>query len=124
VGKNKSSIHTRKLHKLSQRNRRVSAPLSPIFSLFLVPSGKLYQKLQYLLAEDDKAQRSTPLIIQHRRPGPKRPKYSIPAEHWTTVLQHMEEQLEPLRTVAAVYGVTDETIRRLLHHVHQLRGQQ
>jgi hypothetical protein len=37
------------------RNRRVSVSLSPIFSLFLAPSGKLYQKLQYLLAEDEKA---------------------------------------------------------------------
>src|SRR2546421_10115569 len=51
----------------TDRNRRVSGPLSPIFYLFLAPSGKLYQKLHYLLAEDEKAQRSTPSIIQHRR---------------------------------------------------------
>src|SRR5437588_8138852 len=39
------------------RNRRVSSPLSPIFSLFLEPLGKLYHKLQGLLAEDEQAQR-------------------------------------------------------------------
>src|SRR2546423_3374327 len=51
----------------TDRNRRVSAPLSPIFSLFLAPSGKLYQRLQDLLAEEEQAQRSTPSLLQHRR---------------------------------------------------------
>src|SRR2546421_12744847 len=37
----------------TDRNRRVSAPLSPIFSLFLVPSGRLYQKMQRPLAEEE-----------------------------------------------------------------------
>jgi len=32
----------------TDRNRRVSSPLSPIFFLFLAPSGKLYQKVQRL----------------------------------------------------------------------------
>ncbi len=43
-----------------------STPLSPICSLFLAPSGKLSQKLQDLLTEDEQAQRSTPPMIQHR----------------------------------------------------------
>jgi hypothetical protein len=34
------------------------------------------------------------------------------------------EQKEPLRTVAADYGVSHETIRRIMHHVHQPRRQQ
>src|SRR2546421_9548743 len=55
----------------TDRNRRVSSPLSPICSLFLEPSGNLSQKLQDLLAEDEQAQRSTPPLIQDRRPGPK-----------------------------------------------------
>ena len=34
--------------KATDRNRRVSSPLSPIYYLFLSPSGKLYQKVQHL----------------------------------------------------------------------------
>src|SRR2546421_12183094 len=52
----------------TDRNRRVSAPLSPILYLFLEPSGKLYQKLQDLLAEEEQAQNITPPMIQHQRP--------------------------------------------------------
>src|SRR6266567_5111968 len=57
----------------TDRNRRVSSPLSPILYLFLEPSGKLYKKLQDLLAEEEQAQRSTPPLLQHRRPGPRNP---------------------------------------------------
>ncbi len=45
--------------------------------------------------------------------------YGIPAEHWPTVVHRVVEQKEPLRTVAAVYGVSHETIRRMMHHVKQ-----
>src|SRR5215471_4428653 len=38
------------------RNRRVSGSLSPMFSLFLAPSGKLYLKVQHLLTEDELVQ--------------------------------------------------------------------
>ena len=102
----------------------MSAPLSPIFSLFLAPSGKLYQKVQRLLAEDETAEGShPPAVIKHRRPGPKHPAYGIPAEHWPTVVQRVVEQKEPLRTVAAAYGVSHETIRRIMLQVHKQRGQ-
>src|SRR6266516_4870240 len=37
----------------TDRNRRDSAPLSPIFSLFLAPVGILYQKVQRLLTEEE-----------------------------------------------------------------------
>ena len=108
----------------TDRNRRVSAPLSPILYLFLAPSGKLYLKVQHLLAEDELFQRSNPPIIMHRRPGPKHPKYGIPASHWPTVVQRVVEKKEPPRTVAAAYGVSHETIRRLMHHVQKQGGQQ
>ncbi len=88
--------------------------LSPILYLFLAPSGKLYQKLQYLLAEDEKVQRSTPPIIQHRRPGPRNPAYGIPSSEWQTVLNRVLEKKESLRKVANDYGVSYETIRRLV----------
>jgi hypothetical protein len=91
-----------------------STPLSPIFSLFLTPSGKLSQKLHYLLTEDEQAQRSTPSLIRHRRPGPRNPAYGIPASAWSTVLHRVLEKKEPLRKVADEYGVSHETIRRVV----------
>ena len=60
----------------------MSSSLSPIFSLFLIPSGVLYQKVQRLLAEDEAPEGSHPPVLQHRRPGPKRPIYGIPASEW------------------------------------------
>ena len=100
------------------RNRRVSNALSPIFYLFLIPAGVLYQKVQHLLAEDEATRRSPPLL-KHRRPGPKQPHYGIPVELWPTVFYRVVEQKEPLRTVAAAYSVSHETIRRIMHHVQQ-----
>jgi hypothetical protein len=103
----------------------VSNSLSPIFYLFLSSSGVLYQKVQHLLAEDETTEGShPPAVIKHRRPGPKHPAYGIPASQWPTVVQRVVEQKEPLRTVAAAYGVSHETIRRILLHAHKQRGQQ
>ena len=102
----------------------MSSALSPIFYLFLAPSGKLYLKVQHLLTEDTLIQRSNPPLFKHRRPGPKHPNYSIPAELWPTVVQRVVEQKEPLRIVAAAYGVSQETIRRIILHVQKQRGQQ
>ena len=49
--------------------------------------------------------------------GPKQPNYGIPADLWPTVVQRVVEQKEPLRTVAAAYGVSHETIRRIIRHI-------
>ena len=105
-----------------ERNRRVSSPLSPIFSLFLVPSGKLSLKVQRLLAHDETPDASPPAMGGKRRPGPKHPNYALPAEHWPMVLHRVVENNEPFRTVAQEYGVSHETIRRLILHA-QPRGQ-
>ena len=84
-----------------RRNRRVSAPLSPIFYLFLAPTGILYQKVRRLLTEDETTEGShPPVVIKYRHPGPKHPACGIPASEWPTVL--------------AAYGVSHETIRRLI----------
>jgi hypothetical protein len=96
-----------------ERNRRATTTLSPILYLFLAPSGKLYQKLQHFLSEDEKGFNSTPPIIQHRRPGPKDIPYGIPEDQWPTVLARVENH-ESYRKVAADYGVSHETIRRLI----------
>src|SRR5436305_14203525 len=52
----------------TDRNRRVSVPLSPIFSLFLAPAGKLYLKVQALLAHDEAPDASPPPMGGKRRP--------------------------------------------------------
>jgi hypothetical protein len=106
------------------RNRRVSNSLSPIFYLFLAPIGKLYLKVQELLDHDEAHDASPPPIVGKRRPGPKQPAYGIPAEHWPTVVHRVVEQKEPLRSVAAAYGVSHEAIRRIMLHVQKQRGQQ
>jgi hypothetical protein len=99
----------------------VSSSLSPILYLFLAPSGFLYQKVQRLL--DETAEGSIPpVVIKHRRPGPKQPTYGIPTSEWPTVVHRVVELKEPLRTVAAAYGVSHETIRRIMLHVHKQRG--
>jgi hypothetical protein len=109
----------------TDRNRRVSSPLSPIFYLFLAPSGTLYQKVQPLLAEEERAEGSPPpAVIKHRRPGPKQPADSLPTGQWPTVVHRVVEQNEPLRKVAEAYGVSHETIRRLILHAQKPCGQQ
>ncbi len=83
----------------------------------------LYLKVHHLLAEDERVQRSSPPLLKQRRPGPKHPNYGLPAEHWPTVVHRVVDQEEPLRTVAAAYGVSQETIRRLLLHAQKQLGQ-
>ena len=102
----------------------MSNTLSPIFYLFLAPSGQLYLKVQHLLVQDKLVQSSNPPLLKHRRPGPKHPNYGIPTDLWPTVVYRVVEQKEPLRTVAAAYGVSHETIRRIMRHVQKQRGQQ
>jgi hypothetical protein len=99
----------------------VSSSLSPIFYLFLVPFGKLYLKAHHLLVEDELLLRSNPPLLKCRWPDPKHPNYSIPASEWSTIVQRVAEQKESLRTVAAAYGVSHETIRRIMLHVQEQR---
>ena len=101
----------------------MSATLSPIFYLFLIPSGILCQKVQRLLAEDETPEESHPPVMKHRRPGPKRITYSIPASEWPTVVQRVVEQKESFRTVAAALSVSHETIRRIVLHVQKQHRQ-
>jgi hypothetical protein len=102
----------------------VSNTLSPIFSLFLAPAGTLYQKVQRFLIEEQSTHGNHPPVLKYRRPGPKRPTYGIPTSEWPTVVQRIVEQKEPLRTVAAAYDVSHETIRRIIRHMLKQRGQQ
>ena len=65
-----------------------------------------------------------PEVIKHRRSRPKHPAYGIPASEWPAVVQRVAEQKESLCTGAAAYGVSHETIRRMLLLTRQRRGQQ
>jgi hypothetical protein len=102
----------------------VSSSLSLILYLFLAPSGDLYQKVQHLLAGKEIIQRSKPPLIKHRRPGLRHSNIGIPSEQWPTVIYRVVEKKESLRTVAAAYGISHETIRRIILHVQEQRGQQ
>ena len=77
-----------------------------------------------MLAHDGAYDVSPPPIVSKRRPGPKHPTYGIPTEYWPLIIHRVVEQKEPLRTVAAAYGVSHETIRRIMLHVQKQRGQQ
>ena len=107
------------------RNRRVSSSLSPIFYLFLIPSGIWYQKVQHLLTEEETPEGSHPPVMKHQQPGPKYPGYGIPAAEWPTVVHRVAELKEPLRiVVATAYGVSHETIRRIILHLQKQDGPQ
>jgi hypothetical protein len=67
----------------------VSSSLSPIFYLFLTPTGKLYLKVQDVLTGDEAHNADPPPIVGKRRPGPKHPNYGIPASQWPTVVQRV-----------------------------------
>jgi len=92
------------------RNRRATTTLSPILYLFQFPSSPLSRKLQIVLSQEDQI----PLVIEtQRRPGPKDIPYGIPVEEWPTVLARVENHAS-YRTIARDYGVSRETIRRLV----------
>jgi hypothetical protein len=97
----------------------VSTTLSPILSLFLAPSGQLYQKVQQLLAQDETTAGSNSSVVKHRRPGPKNRAYGISSEQWPAVLHRVLENHESLRTIAAEYGVSYETVRRIIRTAHK-----
>jgi hypothetical protein len=63
------------------------------------------------------------MVIKHRHAGPKHPVYGIPTSEWPTVVHRVVEQKESLRSVAAAYGVSHETIRRIMFHVEKQRWQ-
>ena len=63
-------------------------------------------------------------MVGKRRPGPKQPKYGLPTERWPMIIHRVVENTEPLRAVAQEYGVSPETIRRLLLQRQKPHGQQ
>jgi hypothetical protein len=97
-----------------KRNRRASASLSPVLIHFHSPSSFLSQKLQQLLQEEPSSANPSLLPMMHRHPGPAKPQHGIPPVEWPTVLRRVIEHQEPLRKVADDYGVSYETVRRIV----------
>ena len=93
------------------RNRWASASLSPVLIHFVAPHGKL---LQRLLALEQLLGSIPPLLPSQKHAGPRDPHYGIPPEELPNVVRRVHEQHESLRHVAADYGVSHETVRRIL----------
>ena len=78
---------------------------------FVAPHGKLYHRL---LALEHILGSIPPLPTTQKHPGLREPQHAIPPEEWSNVVRRVREQHESLRQVAAQYGVSHETVRRLL----------
>jgi hypothetical protein len=78
---------------------------------FVAPHGKLYHRL---LALEHVLGSFPPIVSAQQHPGPRQPHHALPLEAWPNVVRRVREHHEPLRKVAADYGVSHETIRRLL----------
>jgi hypothetical protein len=78
---------------------------------FVPPYGKLFQSL---LALEHLLGSIPPLLPSQQHAGPREPHYGIPPEEWPNVVRRVMEHHESLHQVAAEYGVSHETIRRIL----------
>jgi hypothetical protein len=78
---------------------------------FVAPHGKL---LQRLLALEQLLGSLPPFLPLQQNAGPRKPHYGIPPEEWPNVIRRVMENHESLRQVAIDYGVSHETIRRIL----------
>ena len=78
---------------------------------FVAPHGKL---LQRLLALEQLLGSLPPPVTSHQYAGPREPNSGIPPEAWPNVVRRVIEHHQSLRQVAAEYGVSYETVRRIL----------
>lgn len=77
---------------------------------FVAPLGKLYHRL---LALAQVLGTIPPIVSSQQHPGPPESHSGIPAEEWPDVVRRVCDNHESLRQVAAEYGVSHETVRRL-----------
>src|SRR5215467_9546454 len=99
------------LKSCQKRNRRASNALSPVLIHFVAPHGKLFQRL---LALEQLLGSIPPLLTSQQYAGPQEPHYGIAPEEWPNVVRRVMEHHDSLRQVAADYGVSHETVRRIL----------
>ncbi len=85
-----------------------------MLTLYLAPDGELYIQLQERLAQDQTSIIPLPPLTTPRRPGPKKPRRGIPSIEWPSVIRRVIDNQEPLRKVAEDYGVSYETVRRVV----------
>ena len=78
---------------------------------FVAPHGKLFQRL---LALEQLLGSLPPLLTSQQHAGPREPHHSVPPEEWPNVVRRVIENHESLRRVAAGYGVSHETVKRIL----------
>src|SRR6266487_2219758 len=95
----------------TDRNRRGSNHRSPLAG---IPLAKLFPGRNVLLAyRHPNSNLPDTSSFPQRQPGPDAPHWKIPAATWPIVLQRID-QGEPLRKVASDYGVSYETVRRVI----------
>jgi hypothetical protein len=70
--------------------------------------------LQRLFALEQLLGSIPPLLPSQQFAGPRESHHGIPPEEWPNVVRRVSEHHESLRQVAAEYGVSYETVRRLL----------
>jgi hypothetical protein len=51
--------------------------------------------------------------------APKKHRYDIPPEEWQSIRRRVLENREPLRQVAGDYGVSYETVQRVILATHK-----
>jgi hypothetical protein len=100
----------------------------------LIPIEKLFADRNDILVSTPKssadyAQSDTPfeqaldtpmsIPVSQRRPGPDAPPWKIPISEWANVVRRVVENQEPLRKVAVEYGVSHETVRRVINAVQK-----
>src|SRR5215469_5348887 len=95
----------------TDRNRRASNSLSPVLIHFVAPHGKLFQRL---LALEQLLGSLPPPLTSQQSSGPHEPHSCISPEEWPNVVRRVVENYESLRQVAVDYGVSHETVRRIL----------
>ena len=78
---------------------------------FVAPHGKLLQRLHAL---EQLLGSIPPPLTSQQYAGPREPHYGIAPEEWPNVVRRIVEHHESLRQVAAEYGVSHETVRRIL----------
>jgi len=96
-----------------------SNSLSPVLIHFIAPHGKLYQrllKLEQLLGS------IPPLLTAQQHPSASETQHGIPAHEWPNVVRLASEHHEPVRQVVAEYGVSHETVRRVVRAARRLRS--
>jgi hypothetical protein len=103
---------------MSHRSHQALIPLDKLFAgrddflMYTLKPGA-----EYAQSDDLFEQALThPVVISlsQRHPGPDEPQWKIPASEWPNVARRVVENRETLRKVASDYGVSYETVRRIV----------